>query len=514
MHRYPNPPRTGGARRLLVAVVAALGVVALTASCAGPAKPASKTSLTLAVGQDNNSFDPALLENGHRAQYWLPVYDTLLTMDEDATIQPGLATTWEYNADNTVLTLDLRDDVTFTDGTPFNAEAVRANVENLKNGTGQNSVMVSTVAEVVPVDEFTAELHLTEPNPALLAYLTFVGGAMGSPAALDDPAIATTPVGSGPYVLDTANTTQGTAYTYKRNPDYWNAKAYPYDTIKLMPMAEVTARINALKAGQVDGATGSPASVAEAKAAGLTVSQQPLDREGLLLVDRAGQVTPALGEVRVRQAINHAIDTEGILKSIQQGFGTATDQVFNTTSIAHVDALDDVYDYDPAKAKKLLAEAGYPDGFDLLLPENATVAANPIVEQQLGEVGIRVTWDKVPNDSWVTGIQSGKYSAFWMRLTAGDPWWDVQKSVIPAGVWNVFDNQDPELDALIADAKTATDPDDYAAALQKVNTWLTEQAWFAPWFIADAVYFSAKDVKVTMHPQNVVPYLWGYQPTK
>lgn len=506
--------------RLVVVAAAALSLGLVLTSCAGtPGTPgggsgdgAAPTSLTLAIGQDNNSFDTALLENGHRAQYWLPVYDTLLLMDKDAQIQPGLATSWTYNDDHTVLTLELRKDVKFSDGAAFNAAAVKANVEHLKAGTGQNSVMVSTVERVETPSEYVAELHLSEPNPALLAYLTFVAGAQGSPDALNNADFATKPVGSGPYLLDAAKTVQGTVYSYTRNPDYWNKDAFPYDTIELKPMAEATARMNALKAGQIDGASGSPATVAEAKAAGLNVTQQPLDREGLLLVDRDGSVTPAMGDARVRQAINHAIDTEGILKSIQQGFGTATDQVFNTTSVAHVPELDNAYPYDPAKAKALLAEAGYTNGFDLLLPENASVAANPIIEQQLGEVGIRVTWDRVPNDSWITAIQSGKYSAFWMRLTAGDPWWDVQKSILPEGVWNVFDNTNPELQAHIDAARTASDDAAYASALQDVNRWLVKEAWFQPWFVADTVYFTAKNVNVTMHPQNVVPYIRGFAP--
>ena len=473
---------------------------------------ASAETLTLAVGLDNGSFDPAIVENGPRAQYWAAVYDTLLLMEPDGTIVGNLAESYAYNEDNTVLTLKLRQDVTFTDGAPFNAEAVKANVEHLRAGTGQNSFMVGAVKDIVLVDDHTVELHLSAANPAQLTYLTMAGGVMGSPAALGTEGIISVPVGSGPYVLDEANTTKGAQYSFVRNPNYWNAKAFPYDEVVLIPMTEITARMNALRSGQVDGAQGNAQTAAEAEASGLIVNRTPIDRHGLILADRDGALVPALGDVRVRQAINHAIDGEGLLAAIQRGLGHHTTQVFNLNSVAYLPELEDRYPFDPEKAKALLAEAGYADGFDLPMPENpGQQATNAIITQQLADVGVRVIWTKVVSENYVTEAQSKRYGAFWMSLSTGNPWWDMTKQISAAGPWNPLDSATPELDSLLADAQGASG-DDYNALMQQVNTYVTENAWFDIWYQADAIFFSTPDVKVTMHPQNVVPYIRHFAP--
>ena len=471
----------------------------------------SAETLTLAVALDNGSFDPAIIENGPRAQYWAAVYDTLLLMQPDGSITGNLAESYSYNPENTVLTLKLRQDVKFTDGAPFNAEVVKANVEHLRAGTGQNSFMVGAVTDIVIVDPYTVELHLKAANPAQLTYLTMAGGVMGSPAALGTEGIISVPVGSGPYVLDVANTTKGAEYTFTRNPDYWNAEAFPYDEVKLIPMSEITARMNALRSHQVDGAQGNAQTAAEAEASGLVVNRTPIDRHGLILADRAGALVPALGDVRVRQAINYAIDGAGLLGALQRNLGHHTTQVFNLNSVAYEPKLDERYPFDPEKAKALLAEAGYADGFDLKLPENPTVPANPIIAQQLADVGIRVVWDKVVSENYVTEAQSKRYGAFWMSLSTGNPWWDMTKQISAAGPWNPFDSASPELDALLAKAQVASG-DEYTGLMQQVNEYVTENAWFDIWYQADAVYFSQPNVKVTMHPQNVVPYIRHFAP--
>lgn len=493
-------------RRLASVAIAASFATALAAS-------ASAATLTLATGIDNGSYDPALIENGPRAQFWVPVYDTLLRMQPDGEIVGHLAERFEYNEDNTVLTLNLRQDVTFSDGTPFNADAVKANIEHLAGGTGQNSFMASSFTDIVILDDYTVELHLDAANPAQLTYMTMVGGAVASPAALGTEEIVSVPVGSGPYMLDTANTSPGSVYAYTRNPDYWDADSYPYEEVRLIPMTDITARLNALRSGQIDGAQGNAQTAAEAEASGLLVSRTPIDRHGLILADRDGTVVPALADPRVRQAINHAIDGEGLLVAMQRNFGHRSTQVFSQGSVAYIPELDERFPYDPDRARELLAEAGYADGFDLLMPENPTVQANPIVAQQLAEVGIRVNWDSVVSSNYVTEAQSGRYGAFWMSLSTGDAWWDMTKQISASGPWNPFDSRTDDLDALLEAAQGQSGAE-YEELMKEVNTYVTENAWFNIWYHADAVYFTQPHVSVTMHPQNVVPYIHHFAPAE
>jgi len=511
--------KTAAIRRAIAAAIAVGATTILITACAGGANTVSPTEtnaagaekLTLAVSLDSGPWEPALLQNGNQAQYWNAVYDTLLHMEPDASIVPGMAESFEYNDDNTVLTLGLREGITFTDGEPFNADAVKANIENLKNGTGQNSVMVRSVEEVVVVDDLTAELHLGAPDPALLTYLTLAGGVMGSPAALGTEAITTNPVGSGPYILDTEASEPGVQFDFTRNPDYWDPDAYPYDELELVVLTELTARVNALKSGQVQGIAADGSTVVEAERSGLDAYQSPLDRRGLTIADRDGTVVPALADPRVRQAINYAIDAEGILEGIQLGYGARSTQIFNPSSVNYLPELNDQYPYDPEKAKELLDEAGYADGFDVVMPENAAEKSNPIVQQQLGEVGIRVTYEKVDATNYVTEVQSGRYGMFWMSNSTAEAWWDMNKAVPATAVWNPFKTSTPELDALIEEARGASG-EEYADAMKAINEYVVDEAWFDMWYLADAIYIASPDVEVTMHPMNVVPFIKDFAP--
>lgn len=502
--------------RPLLAIIGAVTVATLAAGCGG-AQPASSGgsgtggTLTLAATIDSGGFDTALLQNGPQVQYWTPVYDTLLRMDADTTIVPNLAETFTYNTDQTILTLKLRQGVKFTDGAAFDANAVKTNVEHLKQGTGQNAVMVSSVKEVVVVDEHTAELRLSAPDPALTTYLTLAGGAMGSPEAIVKPEIVNNPVGSGPYKLDTGRSQPGVEYTYVRNPDYWDVGAFPYDELKLRVMTDLAARVNALKSGQVQGIQGDGSTVAEAQGSGFTVNRTPLDRTGLYLADRDGTVVPALGNKLVRQAINHAIDAEGILKGIQFGYGTRTTQIFNPKSSVYDESLNDKFAYDPAKARELLAEAGYADGFEVLMPENPVNKANPIVQQQLGEVGIRVKYQKVDPTNYVAEVQSGKYGMFQMGNSTGNSWWDLSKAVPVGAPWNPFDSTTPELQKLIDTARGKTGAE-YDTAMKAINTYLVDEAWWAEWYLGDIIYITSPKISVTPNPINSTPFIRDYTP--
>ena len=167
-------------KRLLSAVLA--GALMLGVAPAALAQVANDAD-TLALGAtvDNVSFDRAQLMIGHQLQYWSPVFDTLLVREPNGDIGPNLATEYSYNGDSSELTLKLREGITFTDGTPFDGEAVKANLEYLKNGAGQNSFMAASISEIEVVSPSEVKLHLAEPDPGLLQNLAVVGGAMPLP---------------------------------------------------------------------------------------------------------------------------------------------------------------------------------------------------------------------------------------------------------------------------------------------------------------------------------------------
>src|SRR5699024_9757394 len=150
-------------------------------------------------------------------------YDTLILREPDGEYVPMLAESWEFSNENRTITLDLRDDVSFSDGEPFDAEAVVANFEHFAEGTGPLSTQLSGFESAEAVDEYTVEATFEEPIPDLVYNLSDAAGRMASPASLDDESLATVPVGTGPYVMDVDATVNGSVYTLTAREDYWNA---------------------------------------------------------------------------------------------------------------------------------------------------------------------------------------------------------------------------------------------------------------------------------------------------
>jgi len=498
-------------------IIGGAAVLALTLSgCGGGGGETSSTAsstLTLAPSPDVNSFAPADSRDAHLLQYYQPVYDSLIRISPEGEYEPMLATEWSYDDSGTVLHLELRDDVTFTDGVKFDGEAVKANLEAVKGGTGTSAASFASIESITVNSATSVDVHLRAPDPGFIRQLALNGGMMASPAALGTEELKSVPVGSGPYIMDTSETTTSVQYTFKRNPDYWNPDDFPYDEIVLKPIADATARLNAVRSGQVDGAFGDATNIPTAEGAGLTVTQSAGPGfQGLFIFDREGQIQPELADVRVRQAINYAIDPEAILQSAYSGEGTITRQVFNPESDAWVEDLNDAYSYDPDKAQQLLAEAGVPDGFTLDIPEPVFPNVSPVLGQQLAAVGIDVNWVQVPVQTVQDEYLTGKYPVVWFQLQSSDPWQGVNFWGSTEAAYNPLHIADPEIEAQIEVARNAPDDDQRNQAYQELSQLYIDKAWFAPAYFPDAVYFSSADVEVTPQALQIVPSIYNYQP--
>lgn len=505
--------------RTAVAAMLAAGSLALAAcgggsetdpaaSGGGPAGAAG--TLTLGAVNDATSFDPAQSHVGHPMQYYQPVYDSLLRKTPEGELEPMLAEEWEYNENKTELTLELRDDVTFSDGAKFDAAAVKANIDHFKKANGPQASTAVSVSEVKVVDEDTATIVLSAPDPAVEGYLAASLGFMGSPAALGTEEIKTMPVGSGPYTLDKSATVTGSQYTFVKKDGYWDPELQKFDKIVIKPMTDVTARVNAITSGQLDATLLDPKTAPQATGAGKTLLTNPVDWQGLFIFDRAGQQVPALADARVRQAINHAIDREGMLKAILLGQGEVTSQVAGVKSAAYLPELDSKYDYNPEKAKELLAEAGYANGFSLKMPVSSgydpTIYAT--LTQQLGAVGITAEQVSVPAADYRNDVIAGKYPIAYYGIFQGDPWVAIGHHIGPNAVFNPLKYTDETSAALIAKVQTG---DDQAA--KDLNKYITEQAWFAPTYRVYQNYvYDAKKITVENQAQQAVPSIYNYAP--
>jgi peptide/nickel transport system substrate-binding protein len=493
------------------ALALALSVSACGGGAGGTSNGKSGGTLNLAVSQNLKSWDLAEAGYGQDQQYYQPVFDSLLRLDSKGSPTANLATSWEYDATLTSLTLKLRTDVKFSDGTPLDAEAVKANLLHTKSGKGEAAALVRAISDVQATDAATVVVKLSTPTPSLLRSLGNVPGMIASPKSLTSPQV---PVGSGPYTLDASSSTAGTEYVFVANPNYWNKEAFPFEKVDVKTMSDPTARTNALLSGQIDGSGVSGDRMDAVKAGGLKVDTvSPGIVEGLYIWDRKGAIVPALGDVRVRQALNYAFDSAAIVKIAKKGLGTPTTQHFSSDSEAFVPELDQTYKHDPAKAKALLAEAGYADGFDVVMPDISSLfpEMQAAMVEQLGNIGVRVKLDKIPFDQFMPSILNGKYAMSYFKTGATDPWITIQLIAAKQGTWNPLHYEDQRVDDLMSSISNSTGAEQ-VSAYKELNTYLVNQAWNAPWDVVKDAYATSKNVQVTTNPFYNTPPLYNFKP--
>ncbi|WP_018775937.1 ABC transporter substrate-binding protein [Arthrobacter sp. 131MFCol6.1] len=493
---------------------ASLALTACGGTAAGGAAAGSTaTSLTLGTIQDVRSWDPAQAHVGHILQPYQAVYDTLILREPDGKLSPMLATAWKYNAANTKLTVDLRSDVTFSDGATFDAAAAKANMDHFKKANGPQMAQLSAVKDVAVVDADTIDINLSTPDPALEYFLSQAAGLMGSPKALGTEGIKTEPVGSGPYVMDKAASVKDSQTVFTARKDYWNKDLQKFQKLTFKILTDLTARTNALVSGQVDATILDPKNGKQAEGAKMKLAANEVDWQGLLLLDRDGAKNPALQNVKVRQAINYAFDRKTILDQVMLGQGTPTSQPFGKASGAWTEELENYYSYDPAKAKQLLKEAGYETGVTLEIPSVPGFETQiSVVQQQLADVGITLKVGAALTNTFTSDVAAQKYTTMYFSLFQGEPTVAVNQIISTKALYNPFKNATPELDAKIEAVRAGGA--DAGKLAQEVNKYVVEQAWFAPLFRVNQMYYHNAKVNVTPQIQQAVPSIYNYSPAK
>jgi peptide/nickel transport system substrate-binding protein len=501
--------------------VALLAPLALSACGGGGSASGGGTStssggtLNLGLLVPATTFEAPDMNWANESPYGQAVYDTLVQASPSGTIGPDLATAWSYNAGKTVLTLTLRTGIKFTDGTAFDASTAVQNLEAFQKGTSNNASDLVNMASAKAASPTQLVITLKQPDPAFLTYLSQNAGLQESPKAFGSSTAKTVPVGSGPYVMDTAGTVPGSSYTFTANPKYWNKAQQHYAKIVMTVYSTPTAGLDAIQGGQVNAAnTFDNTSLTQIQNAGFTVYPLQLNWEGLLLLDRDGSMSKALANVKVRQAINYAFDRTALLKALGAGYGTVTTQVFGPTSPAFDKALDSYYTFDPAKAKQLLAQAGYQNGFTLNMPEAAALGASTyaLIAQELANVGIKVNNTSYQGNQIFTAILAPKYPATYFILQQ-DPtvWQETQFDIAKTATWNPFHTSTPAVTGYIKTIQigSAAQSDTASKAL---NQYLVQNAWFAPFFRPQSSFVADKNTAVTVQVGNALPYLWNIKP--
>ncbi|GGD29612.1 peptide ABC transporter substrate-binding protein [Microbacterium faecale] len=504
----------------LITIAGATAAALVLASCSAGGSgtsgsgDGSPTKLTVGSLQEPTSWDPAQANEGHLAPIYQALYDPLVKREPDGTLSPMLATEWETSEDGLTLTFTLRTDVTFNDGTPFNAEAVKINLEHFMQANGPMAGNYSTVDSVEVVDDETVVLHLSEPDPELIYSLSNAGGYMASPASIEDGTIGDEPVGSGPYLLDQANSVVGSNISYERNPDYWGEEL-PYDEVEFKILTDETARLNALTSGQIDVASlNRAASAVQADSADLNTEESfSVNWGGLLFFDRSGELQPEFEDVRVREALAIAIDSEALVDVGWEGRGSVTTQVWGSDTGAYDDSLNDAYAYDPERARELLEEAG---ASDLAVTMPLSPVFEPVIYdaiiQNWQDIGVTVERQQWGPGEAIPSMQQGEVPVAFMTLAQRSDWGTVKFLIAEDAPWNALESTDPELQELMDGYQAASDEDRPGIA-REMNEWIVDNFWFAPIMHPDTFIYWNDDVDVEVQVQQAVPSIYNFTPS-
>jgi peptide/nickel transport system substrate-binding protein len=281
------------------------------------------------------------------------------------------------------------------------------------------------------------------------------------------------------------------------NPNYYDKSAVHWSKVVIRVITSQQSVLNAVRTGQADVAVGDPSTVAAARKAGLTVAAAPLLWSGVVLADRAGQMAAPLKDPRVRQALNYATDRAAITKALFNGIGQPTAQVTVPGGYGFDAALNDTYAYDPGKAKSLLAEAGFPNGFPLRLGTPQYQQLNLVAQalkQQWKQVGVDLQITDQANANQFTSDAFGaKYPAFMTAFGQLPIWMEGPSLFLPSAAFNPFHYADPTLQSLYDKSSRATGEAKTALDRQVVDH-VTNQAWFVPVVSTSLPYYARKTV--------------------
>ncbi|MBX6388378.1 MAG: ABC transporter substrate-binding protein [Frankia sp.] len=441
------------------------GSAAPSAGAPASGTPQPGGTLRIQVANDVANLDPAQFNNSYAvaAVQGNALYGQLLNADATTgEIKPGFAESLT-TTDNSTWTLKLRPGLTFTDGTPFNAEAVKVNWDRLRDPKAAISVNLAAaavVAETRAVDDVTLEFTLTAPSAHVgQAIVTSAMNWIASPTALAKGAEAFTahPVGAGPFVLEEWR--RGDRMVLVKNQDYFDPPRPYLDRLEIRADPEVSRRLQTLQTGGADLVIGSSDEAAdEAAADGFVITRQPLNGFNMVLFNMA---KPPFDDIRARQAVFLAIDRKILIDAAYAGHGELPTTLMAEESPFYDPSLT-FPEPDPEKAQALfneLAAEGKPVEFTLLATQASD--ANKIVQSIQAQLSaydnVKVNIESNDISTWLTRIARGDFGASVYGVITVDPEPGMARLLASGSAGNFMKLSDPQIDAALEAGRLTTD---------------------------------------------------------
>jgi len=505
------------------AVAASIAAISVLAACgsSGSGSPPGESGSTAASGVGGTinwewelptSWDPVTSSAGWDMHVLGLVYASVTTLDAKGDVIPGLASSWKYAADGKSVTFDLRTGLKFSDGSPLTATSVAQNIE--RGQTQANSTVsaeLSVISKVTVGSPTSFTLDLSQVDYQVPDLLAGKDGMIVNPAYFKNvTALATKPAGAGPFTL--TSYVPDSHASLVRNPDYWDAGQIHVADFNVLSITQPEQILSALESGQVNVAYIAGNQVAAAKAAGFKIDVIPSEVVNELDIQTS---TAPFTNPKVVEAINYAINRQAILQVQASGYGAISYQPFPAGFVGYSAKLANEYPYNPALAKQLLAQAGYPNGLSITLTSISAVD-DPLAEQiqgQLAEVGIKVTIKDIASDTSTQFLYLDKSIPLAIDGTAGrmSPVEMLDVLYSQQGLMNVTGKATTTpaaVSSALANALTVPlDSPGYPAALQNAVETAVQQEPIHIWLYTNPRIF-AYSPSVSGIPSDLVQQRW------
>lgn len=457
-------------------VASSLAVAAIPLVTRAQSAPELLPEIVIDLSGEPDNLTPALSYSTRDWSVMHSIYDSLVDFAPDGQILPQAAESFESD-DAITFRIKLRAGMTFHDGTPVTTAAITRNVEHIKSAESQISDLYQVITEVREIDDLTAEIICAQPSPWLPSQLVVWGVLL--PEGFTEESLASTPVGSGPYVFESWD--QGSAVTLVRNPNYHlgSPKGDPLaERVVYRFVPEATTRVADLTTGLAHIIDAVPKDQLGAVSDGGNVAvSSPVLATAFIRI--ATDAAP-FDDPRVCQAVNHAIDVQAIADALVSPEAKRLASIFPDARGLGFDETLAPFAYDQEKAKALLSEAGYSDGFETEAQITATSRTDVLeaVAEQLAAVGIKmniVTSELATfNQDWSNTDAPPLRYASWRPMY--DPFTFVNLLVSSKGYLSRYNN--PSADELISSAAVEPDVESRDATYQELGHALQEQPGF------------------------------------
>jgi peptide/nickel transport system substrate-binding protein len=486
----------------------ALRLTALLAFFGAISVPSFAADSTLTIGRavSTTAMDPGFLREA--ATIVDNIFDTLVMRDTDMKLMPGLATSWKA-VDDTTWDFTLRPGVRFHDGEPMDAAAVKFTLDRVLDPAAKSPTVsyIRTIDSVEVVDPLTVRIKTKGPDPLLPTRMSRYPAYIVPPkyiAQVGNAEFARKPVGTGPYRF--VEFVPDRYVVLEANKEYWRGPP-SIGRVVWKPIPDDTARVTALLTGEVDMIETVPVDLAPMLQQNPDTALVQVKNGGLTIY--LGLVTNVkpLDNVKVRQALNLAIDRQGIVENILHGMATATGTQVGVADFGY--AGTPVPAYDPKRAKELLTEAGLKDGFSIKMQathrylKDGDVAQ--AIAQEFGEIGVK------------TELETLDWSVYVQQVPRKGPifmlgWGSTQTLDADAALYAIMHSgepystvSDPDLDRLLDESRRTIDPAARAKVFAEIQKVASEKVPLITLYQEDSLYGRRKNVGFAGRPDARIP---------